>query len=54
MPGGREYPFGKCNIHIHIIVFDLSLLKKEGKKKDKIEIFTRGFPEIDKGYHWIL
>ena len=41
------------NIHIHTVVLELSLFAKgerikERKKMNEIEIFTRGFLELDK------
>ena len=45
-----EASFGMCSIHIHTIVFELILSKKERKKKaDKQnQNFLCGFLELDK------
>ena len=37
------------NIGIHRIVFKLCIGKKKKKKRDKIEIFTFGFLNFEKG-----
>ena len=51
-----EQSFGMFPIHIHAIVFKLSSVEKEERKKgerkkmNKIEVFMHRFLECDKGY----